>query len=155
GAMGHSYGAWAIFAWAAEPCSSVRAFITLDSGLEYVSVDDSGAEPLQHHMKVNKDNIRAAALRLASRERKANFEHLEPYLNYAPRYEATVASLTHNDYLTHGAVRPALMPEKWPDAKKTRRLSYDRVCEHVLYFLGATLKQQAAAREALQRSIRG
>src|SRR5262249_20988754 len=84
-----------------------------------------------------------------------HFEHLDPYLKFAPRYEATVASLTHNDYLTHGAVRPALLPEKWPDDKKARRVSYDRICEHVLYFLSATLKQQAAARESLQRSIRG
>jgi hypothetical protein len=155
GAMGHSYGAWAIFAWAAEPQSSLRAFITLDSGLEYSSVESSGVEPLQHHMKVNKENIRAASLRVASRERKANFDHLDPYLKFTPRYEATVAALTHNDYLTQGAIRPALLPEKWPDPRKARRQSYDRLCEHVLAFLDTTLKQQAAARESLQRSVRG
>ena len=44
----------------------------------------------------------------------------QSYLKFAPRYEATVASLGHNDYLTHGAIRPALMPEKWTDAKKAR-----------------------------------
>ncbi len=34
GAMGHSYGAWAILCWATEPDSALRAFVTLDSGLE-------------------------------------------------------------------------------------------------------------------------
>jgi NAD-dependent oxidoreductase involved in siderophore biosynthesis len=48
GAMGHSYGGWAVFAWAAEPDSSGRAFITLDSGLEYDTVESSGAESLQY-----------------------------------------------------------------------------------------------------------
>jgi hypothetical protein len=63
--------------------------------------------------------------------------------------------LTHNDYVMHGTLRPALMPEKWPDPKGTRRTSYDRLCRHILLFFDATLKQQAAAREALQKSVRG
>jgi hypothetical protein len=44
--MGHRYGAWAIFAWAAEPDSWLRAFLTLDSGFEYDSVEASGVESL-------------------------------------------------------------------------------------------------------------
>jgi hypothetical protein len=155
GAMGHSWGAIAVLHWAALPGSPLRAFVTLDSGFEYVAVEDCGAEPLVTHMRTNQGNIRAAALRVASAERKANFELLEPHLKYAPRYEATVASLTHNDYLTHGAIGPALLPEKWPDAEQARRTSYDRICQHVLHFFDATLKQQPAAREALQRSLRG
>ena len=155
GAMGHSYGAWAVFAWAAESASPLRAIVTLDSGLEYVTVESSGAESLQYHMRTNKGNNRAATLRFASREREPHFEYLDPYLKFVPRHEAAVASLTHDDYLTHGAIRPALLPEKWPDTKKARRTSYDRMCEHVLYFLDATMKQQAASRKSLERSIRG
>jgi hypothetical protein len=104
---------------------------------------------------MNMHAIRAASLRVASRERKANFDFLESYLRLTPRYEATVDSLTHNDYLTHGAIRPSLMPEKWPDPGKARRRSYDRMCEHILNFLGATLERQSAARESLEQSIRG
>jgi dienelactone hydrolase len=155
GATGHTWGAIAVLHWAALPDSSLRAFVTLDSGFEYGAVEDCGAEPLVFHMRTNKVNIRAAALRFASVERKANFDFLEPHLKYAPRYEAAVASLNHNDYLTHGAIRPALLPEKWPDPKGARRTSYDRLCRHVLLFFDATLKQQAAAREALQKSVRG
>src|SRR5262249_36612242 len=73
---------------------------------------------------------------------------------FAPRYEATVASLEHNDYLTHGAIHAALMGTKTADAGKgaALRASYDRVCQHILQFLNATLKQQQEAREFLQQS---
>jgi hypothetical protein len=66
-----------------------------------------------------------------------------------------VSGLTHNDYVMHGAIRPALMAEKWADPKGTRRISYDRLCRHILLFYDATLKQKAVAREALQKSVRG
>jgi hypothetical protein len=155
GAMGHSWGAIAILHWAALLDSSLRAFVTFDSGFEYISVEDCTIEPLMFHMRTNKGNIRAASLRFASVERKANFDFLEPHLKYATQYRAAVASLTHNDYLMHGAIRPALLPEKWPDEKKARRTNYDRLCRHVLLFFDATLRQQAAARESLQRSARG
>jgi hypothetical protein len=155
GAAGHSYGAWVILAWAAEPCSSLRAAVSLDSGMEYGKLEECGYQPLVDHMHENKENIRAATIRFASRERDAQFQHLDPYLKYSLRCEATVSSLKHNDYLTHGAVGPALMPEKWPDPKKSRRTSYDRICEHTLHFLDATLRQDPMAKESLQRSARG
>lgn len=156
GAMGHSWGATAVLLWAALPDSPLRAFVTLDSGFEYVAVEDTGFEPLMFHMRTNKGNIRAAAMRFAGRPTlKTNFDFLEPHLKNAPRYEAAVASLTHNDYLTHGAIGPALLPEKWPDPKGARRTGYDRICRHILLFFDATLKQDAAAREALQKGVRG
>jgi tetratricopeptide (TPR) repeat protein len=47
------------------------------------------------------------------------------------------------------------LPEKWPDPKGARRTSYDRICRHILLFLDATLKRQAAARQSLEKSVRG
>src|SRR5262249_39065269 len=60
-----------------------------------------------------------AQAQIASARR--SFEALDPYLKYAPRYEAAVASLTHNSYLTHSSMRPGLLPEKYLDANKARR----------------------------------
>lgn len=154
GVMGHSYGAWASFAWAAKEGSPVRALITLDSGFEYDSLDE-GPEELRFHMKVNRNNIRAATLRVASRERQPHFEYLDSYLKFVPRYEAAVTSLTHNDYLTHGAIRPALIPGKWPDSTKDRRVSYDRLSEVIVNFLDASLKQRSEATEFLVRTAEG
>jgi pimeloyl-ACP methyl ester carboxylesterase len=150
GVMGHSYGAWASFAWTAKAGSPVRALITLDSGFEYDSLS-AGPELLQLHMKLNKDNIRAATLRVASTERTPHFDYLDPYLTFVPRYEASITSLTHNDYLTHGAIRPDLLPEKWPDAD--RRASYDRLAEVICNFLDASLKQRPEARAFLAQSV--
>jgi hypothetical protein len=36
-----------------------------------------------------------------------------------------------------------------------RRTSYDRLCRHILLFFDATLKQNADARESLEKSVRG
>ena len=135
GVMGHSYGAWVSFAWTAKEGSPVRALITLDSGFEYDSLS-GGPELLQLHMKRNRNNIRAATLRVASTERHPHFEYLDPYLKFVPRYEASITSLKHNDYLTHGAIGPDLLPEKWPDARKDRRASYDRLSEVICQFPG-------------------
>ena len=152
GVMGHSYGAWVSFAWVAKVGSPIRALITLDSGFEYDSLPE-GPELLQLHMKLNKNNIRAATLRVASTERTPHFEYLDPYLTFVPRYEASITSLTHNDYLTHGAIRPDLLPEKWPDARKDRRTSYDRLSEVVFNFLDARLKQRAEAGAFLAQAV--
>jgi pimeloyl-ACP methyl ester carboxylesterase len=154
GVMGHSYGAWVSFAWAAKQGSPIRALITLDSGFEYTMVD-SGPEIFQSHMKRNQNNIRAATLRVASTDRTPHFEYLDPYLKFVPRYEASVTSLTHNDYLTHGAIRPALMPGHWPDSTLDRRASYDRMSEVISNFLDASLKQRPEARAFLARNVDG
>src|SRR5262249_30274771 len=122
GAPGRSWGAVAVLHWAALPDSALRALVPPDSGVEYRAIVDDGAEPLIVHMKTNKGNIRAAALRFSGRPTLTNnFAFLEPYLKYAPDYRAEVSGLTHNDYLTHGAIGPALLPEKWPDPKGVRR----------------------------------
>ncbi len=154
-AMGHSYGAWAIITWAAQEDAALRAFVSLDSGLEYDTIETSGSESLQYQMKENRVNARAASLRAASQERKADFTNLDPYLKFTDRYEADARGLVHDDFVTHGAMRPALLPTKWPDPTGERRLSYDRICMHVLYFLDATIKGRADAKEALKRSVRG
>src|SRR4029078_11141039 len=96
GVMGHSYGAWVSFAWAAKQGSPVRALITLDSGFEYDSLAE-GPEQLQQHMKRKKDNITTTTPRVASQERTPQFEYLYSSLRFVPRYEAAITSLTHND----------------------------------------------------------
>ena len=109
GAMGHSWGAIAVLHWAALPDSPLRAFVTLDSGFEYGAIEDTGSEPLivPHEDQQGQHPGGGPAVRRPT-ELKANFDFLEPHLKYAPDYEAAVASLTHNDYLTHGAIGPAL-----------------------------------------------
>jgi acetyl esterase/lipase len=156
-AMGHSYGAQAVLAWSGVPHSALRSVVSIDSTVENVPADYPGFARLRSHFQDNKLNFHAPALRFASKDNRPKFETLDPYLKFAPRYEATVGSLEHNDYLAHGAIRPALLVGQSPDVAKGRalRLSYDRVCEHILNFLDATLKQRPEAQAFLQRSLRG
>lgn len=157
GVMGHSYGAQAALAWAAEPFCSLRALITLDSGLETEPLTYPGIEKLHVRMEANRLNIRCPVLRFTKQSEVRRFDYLDPYLKFAPSYESTVGSVTHNDFLTHGAIRPALLPSKWPDAARAQavRESYDRICIHILAFLDATLKQSPQAKELLKRSQSG
>jgi predicted dienelactone hydrolase len=103
GAMGHSWGAIAVLHWAALPDSCLRAFVTLDSGFEYGSVEETGFEQLITHMKTYKGTIRAPSMRFSGRATlKTNFDFLDPHLKFAPSYGVAVAGLDHNDYVMHG-----------------------------------------------------
>jgi tetratricopeptide (TPR) repeat protein len=155
-AAGHSFGAQAAVAWAFEPSSALRAVVSLDSTVENMGLDWPGFHKLRARLQSGQRPCCPVML-FASKENNPRFATWAPYLKFAPRYEATVTSLDHDDYLTHGAVRPALLPEKWPDANKARALrgAYERVCEHVLQFLDATLKQRSGAREFLRKSLAG
>lgn len=154
-AMGHSYGAQAVLAWRAEPCSPVNAVISIDSTVENVGIDYPGFAKLKIYFDDKKLNITVPTLRFASLENQPKFPTLEPYLKFAPRYEATVSSLEHNDYLTHGAIRPKLLATNPPDATKAQaiRHSYDKVCEHILQFSNATLKQDSQGQNYLKSSL--
>jgi tetratricopeptide (TPR) repeat protein len=95
----------------------------------------------------------APVLLFASRSGRPRFDTFDAYLRFAPRYEATVDNLEHNDYISHGVVGKTLRlgAEK---AAGVRR-SYDRVCLHVLHFLDAYVKHAAVGLESLERSARG
>lgn len=136
--MGHSFGGQAALAWAASPFNSVAALVTLDSGLEAVPLTFPGISKLYTLMEANRKNVRCPVLRIVKQSDEPNFSYLDPYLKFAPSYESTVGSLRHNDFLTHGAVRYALLPAK--ATGPNTRASYDRICTHVLAFLDLSLK---------------
>jgi hypothetical protein len=154
--MGHSYGAQAALAWRAEPASPVAAVVSIDSTVENVGIDYPGFTKLKSFLDARRGNIHAPLLRFASKKNEPKFATLEPYLKSAPRYEATVAGLEHNDYLTHGEVRDQLLPGRWHDVKDAAalRLSYQRVCEHILLFLDAYLNQSTGAHDSLRHSLK-
>src|SRR5262249_60943663 len=121
--------------------SALLAVVTTDSGFEYGTIEETGHDMLMVHMKLNKGNIRAPSMRFAGRQGlKVNFDFLDPHLKFAPSYGVAVAGLTHNDYVMHGALRPALMPEKWPGRKGAKRTSDDRLCRPIMLVIGANLK---------------
>lgn len=161
--LGHSYGAQAGLAWRSEANSPVDAVVALDSTVEYTTPGEfaQGFQPLKAlldaNTKANRSALAVPILRFASQEGKPNFEILGAYMKFTPRYEVVTTALEHNDYLTHCAVKHALLPEP-PDGAPhgdTRRAGYYRVCRTVHAFLDATLKGNAAEESRLQRGFDG
>ena len=64
----------------------------------------------------------------------------------------TTDGLEHNDFISQGAIRGALLPGRYPQAERQRaREGYERTCRIVLGFLDAHLKAAAGAEAALPR----
>ena len=151
-AVGHSFGAQAALAWHAAPNSPLDAAVVLDTTVEYGGLEWPGFAPLKLQLEAGKRNS-APALLFAARRRHPQFETFDSYLRFAPRYEATVDYLDHNDYVSHGVLGKTLRMER--DRVAPARRSYDRICEHVLQFLNAYVKQDRTALAWLQQRTQG
>jgi dienelactone hydrolase len=151
-AVGHSFGAQAAIAWHAEPNSPLDAAVALDTTVEYGTLDWPGFAPLKVHLTRGWKGT-APVLLFASSEKSPRFDSFDSYLRFAPRYEASVASLEHQDYISHGVVGKTLRLER-VQADAVRR-SYDRVCLHTWKFLDAYVKRDPQALAWLENSSRG
>jgi dienelactone hydrolase len=152
GAVGHSFGAQATIAWHAEPNSPLDAAVALDTTVEYGTLEWPGFAPLKVQL-TRGWNGTAPVLLFASSEKSPRFDSFDTYLRFASRYEASVASLEHQDYISHGAVGKTLHLD--PAKAAAVRLSYDRVCTHTWKFLDAYVKRDAQALAWLDSSSRG
>jgi dienelactone hydrolase len=151
-AVGHSFGAQATMAWHAEPNSPLDAAAALDTTVEYGTLDWPGFAPLKLQLTQGRNGT-APVLLFASRGGNPRFDTFDTYLRFASRYEATVESLEHQDYISHGAVGKTLRLD--PAKGAAVRRSYDRVCTHVWKFLDAYVKHDAQALAWLDRSTNG
>ena len=151
-AVGHSFGAQASLVWHALPNSPLDAVVVLDATVEYGGLEWPGFAPLKFQLETARRSSTPALL-FAARRRHPQFEIFDRYLRFAPRYEATVDYLDHNDYILHGVLGKTLRLDR-RQVEPARR-SYDRVCEHVLLFLNAYVKRDAAELERLQQRARG
>jgi dienelactone hydrolase len=150
-AVGHSFGAQASLAWHAEPNSPLDATVVLDTTVEYGTLDWPGFAPLKLMLTDGRHGS-APVLLFATRSLNPRFDTFDSYLKFAPRYEATLEHMEHNDYISHGAVGKTL---RLGTAKAAEvRRNYDLVCLHVRRFLDAYVKQDGRARAGLDRAAR-
>jgi hypothetical protein len=147
-AIGHSAGAQVLLEWIGSPTCAARAFVSLDTTLEYTPENFQGHRALRDAMR-RLTPPRIAVLLFAQARRKPRFSTFDSYLREAPRYEAAVAGFSHNDFLTHGYVGRALM--QTPDAETVRR-SYEEVCRTIRIFLDAWMKSNRDAARLLEQS---
>jgi hypothetical protein len=144
--MGHSGGAQNIFLWIGSPKCPARAFVSLDTTMEY---DEK--LPLHQYMRdaLKKLTPPQIPVILFAQERlKPRYSAFNEYLRRSPHYEAEVAALTHSDFVAHGYLGRLLV--QTPDADTIRR-SYEAVCVTIRTFLDATLKADAKAAQELQQ----
>jgi dienelactone hydrolase len=135
-AIGHSYGAQAVMSWRAIPNSPLDAVVFLDSAVLYEGLD---APQFPRVKAAVERNPKAAVpvIFFADRDRHPHFETFDPYLKFAPHYEATTPSLEHNAFIAQGAI----------GKDDSARRSYEAICFAMLKFLDAYVKIDA---EALQ-----
>jgi hypothetical protein len=147
--MGHSIGAQEMLEWIGEEDSPASAMIGLDSTVEYAGLNS----PLYRNIKEDLSHLRqprAAVLLFAQQTAPVKLDTFRQYLFFTPYYEATVSYLKHDDFLTHGAVRGQF--DSGADQAEAARVraSYGMVCDRVLTFLDAYVKQDAEALSALK-----
>lgn len=134
-AMGHSAGAQAILQWIGSPNCPARAFVSLDTTMEY-------DELAKYHRHLRNAIARLTPPRIpvllfARANPKPSFSAFERYLRHAPRYEAVAADLRHDDFLTHGFLGRLLTHASNAEAVRT---SYEEVCHSIRLFLDAAFK---------------
>ena len=136
-AIGHSYGSQAMMAWRALPNSPHDAAVFLDSTVEYRPIDQFA--DLKAALERSRESACPVAL-FADRRRRPHFETFDRYLRFAPRYEATVDGLDHNDFVSQGAI----------GKDDSVHAKYQALCEAILRFLDAHLKSDAEALKSLR-----
>jgi dienelactone hydrolase len=141
-AIGHSYGAQAMIGWRALPDSPLDAVVFLDSAVLYAGLD---APQFARTKAAVERNPRSAVpvLFFADRDRHPHFETFDPYLKFAPHYEATTPALDHNAFVAQGVI----------GKDEGSRRSYEAVCAAILKFLEAYVKEDAEALKSMQAPL--
>ena len=150
-AMGHSFGAQIILQWIGSPRCPARAFVSLDTTLEYTSENFKGHKSLRSAMrKLPKPGIPVILFARGQPGPEPRFSTFDAYLRNCPRYEANVAGVKHDDFLTHGYLGRTLMNMSGADVV---RRSYEELCRTIRLFLDASLKSDAKATVTLKQPV--
>jgi hypothetical protein len=150
-AMGHSAGAQTILQWIGSPDCPARAFVSLDTTLEYTPENFKGHRSLRNAMRtLAGPGIPVILFARGLPGPKPRFSTFDRYLRNCPRYEAKVAAVNHDDFLTHGYLGRTL--RNMPGANVVRR-SYEELCRTIRLFLNASLKADAQAASSLKQPV--
>jgi dienelactone hydrolase len=153
GMIGHSRGAQAAIIYQSEPGCVVDATVSLDTTTDQRALADPGWAAARDPVIAGATNMTRPILFVASPN--VGFA-LPDTLTSTPRYFLTIDGLYHDDFITHGSldrwlkVRLASSTER-DAAAAAANLVWDRyttLCETVLRFIDAMLKDDPAALNA-------
>jgi pimeloyl-ACP methyl ester carboxylesterase len=152
GLMGHSAGAQTALKYRAQDECAVDALVSLDTTEDYFSIAthlwDDMTKPVLEKVK----NVKGPLL-FAARA-NAIFDFADA-LKYSERYYWTVKELDHNDFITQGIILHLLKSRAKPEQENLReeleraQSRYTALCEYVLTFLDAYLKEDSSQRARL------
>lgn len=151
GLLGHSYGASAVLCCAAEAEANLRAVVSLDSTREW----DNDCEPLFSDVS---ERLRKASLSMPSlmvfsmAKPTVRFHHYDD-LAYCDRYYLTVQHLQHNDFVTPGPTVTSCLAERTKEQTQLIRSTSKAICEGVLAFFEAYLKEDQPNPECLRETL--
>jgi pimeloyl-ACP methyl ester carboxylesterase len=157
GLVGHSAGAQAALVFRSLTRSPVDAVVSLDTTQDYFSLASPGWEYLTKRVLKNPRNMNGPLLMVANSH--AIFQ-LADSLVHADRYYLTFNGLDHNDFISQGIVRRILESRANPERTDLRsslemaRAGYEAMCECVLEFFDACLKDRTTDRGALLERYR-
>ena len=151
GLIGHSYGASAVLAYAAEAQANVGAVVSLDSTREWNPAYDHLYSTIAERLS-RAERFSVPMMIFSKVTPTLTFEHYET-LSHADRYYVTVQHLGHNDFVTPGPTASTLAREGTEEQDQLIRLASQVVCRSVLAFLNTYLKEDAANSEDLLETI--
>lgn len=146
GLIGHSRGGQTSIRWAFRN-GSARAVVSLNSTIEEWGLDDEQFEALRGDMKDHPGYVTPTLLfappwHIARKKGKfvsgmiarSNFETEDEPMKFAPRFEAAVNGLGHEEYTSDGVLADAFLESS------RRRKIYEAVCVFTRRFLDTQLK---------------
>lgn len=150
--LGHSAGAQAIFKYATRPNRAIDAIILLDTTQDYYSLALPMFESLVSAVREHGENITIPMLVAAGPE--AMFQLCDTVRN-ARRTYLTLPQLGHNEFVAQGWQRMHTLqslnalPENDAERFDEAHASYTALCEYILAFLNAELRNDRATLDEL------
>lgn len=169
GVAGHSGGAHATLTYRAQQDCLADAVVSLDTTQDYYCAADKRWEPMSSTVLKNRKNMKGAILMVANPHA---FFDLADSCSSARRYYFTVKDLGHNDFAAQGVRHLAMQhqlhateplesrskPEKGEPSEKEKleaaTLAYESLCNYMLQFFNAELKEDAVAKKYLEKQFR-
>jgi hypothetical protein len=146
-AIGHSAGAQFLFEWIGSPLCPARAFVSLDTTLEYTAEKFKGHRGLRRALK-RLTPPQIPVLVLAQARMRPRFRTFDYYLRRSRHTYVAVPHVQHDHFLTHGFAGRVLTGH--PQASAVRR-SYEEMCRTIKAFLDTSLSRLEPAWDTMRR----
>lgn len=139
--IGHSAGAQAMQAFAADPSAPIDAVLSLDTTQDYAMLTDRSWAYFTDPVSSARHSLRTPIMFVAGPE--ALFE-LADSLRNAPRWLVVAPNLDHNDFISQGIIGRSLTPTD--SASRAASISYVALVAYLTDWLDASVQARPQMR---------